>query len=70
MAEHRSGNIRTGRETALETGLRYIDTAQYYGNEEAVGDALADDVPRKVVFIGSKVHAEKLGLAHDKVIKG
>ncbi|WP_424005352.1 aldo/keto reductase (plasmid) [Haloarcula salina] len=57
--------------TALEVGYRHIDTAQYYGNEEAVGEGIARaDVPREDVFVGSKVHAEKFGLAHDEVIEG
>ncbi|WP_135305059.1 aldo/keto reductase [Haloarcula amylovorans] len=58
-------------QTALESGYRHIDTAQYYGNEEAVGEGIARaDVPRDEVFVGSKVHAEKFGLAHDEVIEG
>lgn len=57
--------------TALELGYRHIDTAQYYGNEEAVGDGIAAaDVPREDVFVASKVHAEKFGLAYDEVIEG
>ena len=33
---------------ALEAGYRQIDTAQAYGNEESVGQALADsEVPRE-----------------------
>ncbi|WP_121743147.1 aldo/keto reductase [Natronorubrum halophilum] len=57
--------------TALEEGYRHIDTAQYYGNEEAVGEGVvAADVPREEVFVGSKVHAEMFGLAYDEVIEG
>ncbi len=57
--------------TALEMGYRHVDTAQYYGNEEAVGAGIqAADVPREEVFVGSKVHAEKFGLAHEEVIEG
>ena len=57
--------------TALDMGYRHIDTAQYYGNEEAVGEGIdAADVPRDDVFVGSKVHADKFGLAHDQVIEG
>jgi 2,5-diketo-D-gluconate reductase B len=58
-------------QTALETGYRHIDTAQYYGNEAAVGEGIAAaDVPREEVFVASKVHAEKFGLAYDEVIEG
>ena len=57
--------------TALELGYRHVDTAQYYGNEEAVGEGIAAaNVPRDEIFVGSKVHAEKFGLAHDEVIEG
>jgi diketogulonate reductase-like aldo/keto reductase len=40
---------------ALELGYRHIDTAQAYGNEESVGNALRDSgVPRDEVFITTK----------------
>jgi len=42
---------------ALELGYRHIDTAQAYGNEESVGQALRDsDVPRQEVFITTKFY--------------
>ncbi len=40
---------------ALELGYRHIDTAQAYGNEESVGQALRDSgVSREEVFITTK----------------
>src|SRR5262249_52733729 len=40
---------------ALEVGYRHIDTAQLYGNEESVGQALRDSgVPRAEVFLTTK----------------
>jgi diketogulonate reductase-like aldo/keto reductase len=40
---------------ALELGYRHIDTAQVYGNEESVGEALRQSgVPREKVFITTK----------------
>lgn len=40
---------------ALELGYRHIDTAQAYGNEESVGEALRQSgVPREEVFITTK----------------
>ena len=40
---------------ALELGYRHIDTAQAYGNEESVGEALRrSGVPREEVFITTK----------------
>src|SRR5215470_16388641 len=42
---------------ALELGYRHIDTAQAYGNEESVGQALRDSgVPREDVFITTKFY--------------
>jgi 2,5-diketo-D-gluconate reductase B len=54
--------------TALETGYRHVDTAQAYGNEDAVGRGIADaDVPREDVFLATKVWTDSLG--HDDVIE-
>jgi 2,5-diketo-D-gluconate reductase A len=40
---------------ALELGYRHVDTAQAYGNEESVGEALRQSgVPRDQVFITTK----------------
>jgi diketogulonate reductase-like aldo/keto reductase len=40
---------------ALEAGYRHIDTAQAYGNERSVGEALrASPVPREDVFLTTK----------------
>lgn len=41
---------------AIDAGYRLIDTAQSYGNEEAVGEAIAkSSVPREELFITTKV---------------
>lgn len=41
---------------ALENGYRSIDTAQAYGNEEAVGQAIKDSgIPRDKLFITTKL---------------
>lgn len=48
--------------TALEMGYRHIDTAQAYGNESAVGEALDTvDIPREDVFLATKVWITNLG---------
>lgn len=42
---------------ALELGYRHIDTAQDYGNEESVGEALRrSGVPREQVFLTTKFY--------------
>jgi 2,5-diketo-D-gluconate reductase B len=46
---------------ALERGYRHIDTAQMYGNEDAVGAALAATaVPRAEIHVTTKVWWENL----------
>ena len=43
-------------EAALAEGYRYIDTSRFYGNEEAVGNALArSSVPRGDVWVTTKL---------------
>ena len=43
-------------EAALAGGYRYIDTSRYYGNEEAVGKAMArSSVPRGDVWVTTKL---------------
>lgn len=47
---------------AIEVGYRSIDTAQAYGNEEAVGNAIRkSDVPREEFFITTKVWISNAG---------
>lgn len=52
---------------ALDLGYRLVDTAQIYGNEAAVGQAIADSgVPRGELFLTTKVWTENL--AADRLI--
>jgi 2,5-diketo-D-gluconate reductase A len=47
---------------ALETGYRLIDTASAYGNEEAVGRAIAaSGIPRDELFVTTKVATHEQG---------
>src|SRR6478736_2345899 len=47
---------------ALEVGVRLIDTAAAYGNEEAVGRAIAaSGVPRAEIFLTTKLDIPNLG---------
>ncbi|NHI00230.1 2,5-didehydrogluconate reductase DkgB [Oceanimonas sp. MB9] len=47
---------------ALETGFSHIDTAQIYGNEAEVGQAIADSgIARNELFLTTKVWLENLG---------
>ncbi|RXJ14536.1 2,5-didehydrogluconate reductase DkgB [Lelliottia nimipressuralis] len=53
--------------TALELGYRTVDTAQIYGNETAVGQAIEESrVPREELFITTKIWTENL--SKDKLI--
>jgi len=48
--------------TALETGYRHIDTAQMYGNEAEVGEAVAkSDIPRDQLWITTKCNNSNHG---------
>ncbi|GLX81754.1 hypothetical protein theurythT_12060 [Thalassotalea eurytherma] len=47
--------------TALKAGYRHIDTAQIYGNELEVGQAITDSkVPRQEIFLTTKVWNDNL----------
>ena len=47
---------------AIDAGYRLIDTAQSYGNEEAVGEAIRrSPVPREELFITTKVWISNAG---------
>lgn len=47
--------------TAIEVGYRHFDTAQIYGNEQFVGQALAEStVPREELFITTKIWNENM----------
>lgn len=53
-------------EAALAEGYRHIDTAEYYGNEEAVGQGLAHtSVPRDEIWVTTKILHPKAPLAPD-----
>lgn len=58
--------------TALKTGYRHIDTAQSYFNESEVGEALKEsDVPRKELFLTTKVWIDNYGegKTYDSVVE-
>lgn len=53
-------SVRTG----LELGYRHIDTAQIYGNEAEVGQAIADSgLDRGSLFVTTKIWTENLSAA-------
>ncbi|MFL9926204.1 2,5-didehydrogluconate reductase DkgB [Herbaspirillum lusitanum] len=53
--------------TGLELGYRHIDTAQIYGNEAEVGQAIAGaKLPRQDLFVTTKIWTDNL--AQDKLI--
>ena len=52
---------------AIDAGYRLIDTAQSYGNEEAVGKAIKEtNVPREELFITTKVWISNYGYEQAK----
>jgi 2,5-diketo-D-gluconate reductase A len=62
VAELSDSETEQAVSTALEAGYRLIDTASAYGNEEAVGRAIAaSGVPRDELFITTKLATEDQG---------
>ena len=54
--------VKASVSTALELGYRAVDTAQIYGNEAAVGEAIVDSgVARQDLYITTKIWVENLG---------
>jgi 2,5-diketo-D-gluconate reductase A len=48
--------------SALEAGYRHIDTAQAYGNEAAVGEAISESgIPRDELFVTTKLWNDAQG---------
>ena len=55
---------RAAVESALALGYRHIDTAEMYGNEDAIGAAVAGaGVPRSDLHVTTKVWHENLAPA-------
>jgi 2,5-diketo-D-gluconate reductase A len=56
------GEVVTAVRTALDAGYRHIDTAQMYGNEEGVGQAIRESgVPREELFVTTKLDNDRHG---------
>jgi 2,5-diketo-D-gluconate reductase A len=52
-----SGDTAAAVSTALEVGYRHIDTAEMYGNERAVGEAIrASGLDRSQIYVTSKLN--------------
>ena len=53
--------VRASVREALRLGYRAIDTAQIYGNEADIGQAIAESgVPRQALFLTTKIWVENL----------
>ncbi|WP_067971388.1 aldo/keto reductase [Mycolicibacter icosiumassiliensis] len=63
VAELSEAETERAVSTALELGCRLIDTAKVYGNEAAVGRAIAaSGIPREEVFVTTKLANADQGL--------
>ncbi|WP_266368627.1 aldo/keto reductase [Tellurirhabdus rosea] len=61
-APEQKNEVRRAVEWALEAGCRLLDTASAYQNEEEVGEAVqASGLPRREVFITTKVWTDEMG---------
>jgi diketogulonate reductase-like aldo/keto reductase len=48
--------------SAIQCGYRHFDTARFYGNEQDVGDAIAESgIPRSEVWITTKLRPQDFG---------
>lgn len=64
----RSATAYDAARTALDAGYRHFDTALLYGNEAALGRALADSgVDRSSVFITTKIPPGSVGRERDTI---
>src|ERR1700753_317689 len=53
---------------ALAAGYRHVDTAAIYGNEAAVGAAIAESgIPRERIFVTTKLWNQEQG--YDRALK-
>ena len=53
--------LKESVKSALAAGYRHIDTAQMYGNEVEVGEAIREsEVPREEIFLTTKVWHDRL----------
>ena len=67
VAELSDDDTERAVSAALEAGYRLIDTASAYGNEEAVGRAIAaSGIPRDELFVTTKVATEDQGYTATK----
>ncbi len=63
-ARHEGESCVESVRRALEAGYRHVDTAQMYGNEREVGEAIASaDLDREEVFVATKVDSPNLAPA-------
>ncbi len=60
IADHEE--CKTSVKTALDNGYRLIDTAQFYKNEKAVGEAIKESgIPREEIFLTTKIWPNNYG---------
>ncbi|MDT7700548.1 MAG: 2,5-diketo-D-gluconate reductase [Pseudonocardiales bacterium] len=62
------GDTAAAFRASLDAGYRHIVTAQLYGNEREVGQAIAESgIPRDEIFVTTKLNNDRHG--HDDAIK-
>eukprot|EP01050_Picozoa_sp_SAG11_P028537 SAG11_NODE_7662_length_1113_cov_1.447732_1_plen_313_part_01 len=68
VASGAGDNAKDTVQAALELGYRFLDCAEFYGNEKAVGEAIAaSGIPRSELFIASKVWSNTLYAGRDAI---
>ena len=68
VASGAGDNAKDTIQAALELGYRFLDCAEFYGNEKAVGEAIvASGVPRSELFLASKAWSDTLYAGRDAI---
>lgn len=63
-----AAEMQTAVDSALDAGYRSFDTAQLYGNEDLLGQAVKNNgIARDEIFLTSKVHMSMMG--YDRTIR-
>jgi diketogulonate reductase-like aldo/keto reductase len=60
--------VKESVHAALEAGYRLIDTAQMYGNEQYIGEAVRESgIPREEIFVTTKLDNDQHGYGMAKI---
>ena len=68
---HYNQHVKDAVLMAIKTGMRHLDGAQMYQNEDSLGEAVAEcGVPRDELFITTKLGKLETGQTVEESLKG